>query len=262
MSEITERSERPLEHAKQVLVQHILDGLYMIGDRLPPERELAAQLGITRPTLREAIRHLEQEGWLLVQHGKPTTVRDFWREGGLTVLSRVIHHQGFIKPGFVTNLLDFRLLVAPTYTRDAVEYGRSTVLARLKQMPAVDAAPEVFASFDWMLQRDLTIASANVIFPRILNGFDQFYEQLAIIYFQPEDARATSHAYYLALADAAAQGDSERAYALTHAVMEASIQYWRTATANISRIALNIPPTEKSVKPEKSEKPEKPERTP
>ena len=39
------------------------------GDRLAPERELAKKLGISRPSLREAIQILQTQGRLLVRHG-------------------------------------------------------------------------------------------------------------------------------------------------------------------------------------------------
>ena len=37
-------------------------GGFDIGDRLPPERELAQQLGVSRPSLREALIALDVEG--------------------------------------------------------------------------------------------------------------------------------------------------------------------------------------------------------
>lgn len=40
------------------------------GDRLPPERELAGMLGVSRPSLREAIRSLVARGRLAVRHGQ------------------------------------------------------------------------------------------------------------------------------------------------------------------------------------------------
>lgn len=40
------------------------------GDRLPPERELAAMLGVSRPSLREAIQSLAAQGKLSVRRGK------------------------------------------------------------------------------------------------------------------------------------------------------------------------------------------------
>ncbi|HLU10198.1 MAG TPA: GntR family transcriptional regulator [Oceanobacillus sp.] len=230
--------ERPIEHAENLLVRWILDGKFAIGERLPPERELAEQLGVTRPTLREAIRHLEQEGWLLVRHGKPTLVRDFWREGGLTVLNRIIQHEGHIKPIFITNALEVRWLLAPTYTRDAIENNPEKILARLREMPDPDAPPVAYATYDWELQRDLTSASGNVMYPLILNGFAGVYEKLAYLYFQHEAARATSYDYYAELYAATMNNDSARAYDLTRDVMEKSIEHWRKATEGLTRIPI------------------------
>lgn len=40
------------------------------GDRLPPERQMAQSLGVSRPSLREAVRTLQSEGRLVVRHGQ------------------------------------------------------------------------------------------------------------------------------------------------------------------------------------------------
>lgn len=46
------------------------------GDRLPPERELATMLGVSRPSLREAIRSLSARGRLTVRHGQGVFVEE------------------------------------------------------------------------------------------------------------------------------------------------------------------------------------------
>jgi GntR family transcriptional repressor for pyruvate dehydrogenase complex len=46
------------------------------GDRLPPERELAAMLGTSRPSLREALQALKARGWVDVRHGSGVFVAD------------------------------------------------------------------------------------------------------------------------------------------------------------------------------------------
>ena len=51
------------------LRQLIERGEFAVGARLPPERDLAVQLGVSRPSVREALIALEVEGWVEVRMG-------------------------------------------------------------------------------------------------------------------------------------------------------------------------------------------------
>lgn len=51
------------------LQQAIASGVYPVGGRLPSERELADQLGVSRPVVREAIIVLESRGLVQTRHG-------------------------------------------------------------------------------------------------------------------------------------------------------------------------------------------------
>lgn len=53
----------------------ILEGKLKPGDRLPPERELIKQLGVSRPTLREALNSMEAMGFLEATQGNRTIVK-------------------------------------------------------------------------------------------------------------------------------------------------------------------------------------------
>lgn len=58
------------------LEQRILEGALKAGDRLPAERELALELGVSRPSLREAIQKLASKGLLYSRQGGGTFVAD------------------------------------------------------------------------------------------------------------------------------------------------------------------------------------------
>lgn len=75
-SEVRIRSDgRPLyARASEALRRLIKEGAYTLGDRLPSEPALAQRLGISRPTLREALRLLEDEGVIVRRHGVGTFV--------------------------------------------------------------------------------------------------------------------------------------------------------------------------------------------
>ncbi|MFC9969903.1 FadR/GntR family transcriptional regulator [Spirillospora sp. NPDC127200] len=64
------RAGNAFEETVERLLQAIKLGVVAHGDRLPPERELAPMLGVSRVTLREAIRALAQEGFVESRRGR------------------------------------------------------------------------------------------------------------------------------------------------------------------------------------------------
>ena len=64
------REGNAFEETVERLLQAIKLGVVGLGERLPPERELAPRLGISRVTLREAIRALQQEGYVESRRGR------------------------------------------------------------------------------------------------------------------------------------------------------------------------------------------------
>ena len=218
--------KRPVDHAEEALITAILEGDFPAGAALPGERELAAQLGVTRPTLREALRRLERDGWLVIHQGKSTVVNDFWWDGGLNVLSGIVRYSQHLPPDFVPNLLEVRLHLAPAFTRAAITRAADAVAAFQADRAALEDAAAAFAAFDWQLQRFLTVASGNPVYALILNGFAGFYEELARRYFAPPEARQTSRRFYAALHAAAQARDPAAAEQVTREVMRESIIIW------------------------------------
>lgn len=218
--------KRPVDHVEEALITAILKGEFAPGEHLPAERELAGMLGVTRPTLREVLRRLERDGWVLIQQGKPTVVNDYWWEGGLNVISGIVRYSQELPEDFVHNLLQVRRDLAPSYTREAVTHDADAVVALLDAADALPDTPVAFAAYDWQVQHTLTVLSRNPVYALILNGFTGFYEMLARQYFAPAEARQISRAYYTALRDAAAAGDAARAEQVAREVMMRSVQLW------------------------------------
>ena len=81
-----ESAHRACEHA---LRNAVLTGELSAGDRLPPERELADTLGVSRLTLRAALATLAAQGLLAVRQGSGYIVQDFTRTGGSELLPAV-----------------------------------------------------------------------------------------------------------------------------------------------------------------------------
>jgi DNA-binding FadR family transcriptional regulator len=113
------RAGNAFEETVERLLQTIKLGIVPRGEKLPPERELAVRLGISRVTLREAIRALQDAGYLDVRRG---------RYGGAFVvyqppnprkgdLRRAVDQMG---EGGLEDALTFRM---------AVECGAAQVLA-------------------------------------------------------------------------------------------------------------------------------------
>jgi GntR family transcriptional repressor for pyruvate dehydrogenase complex len=63
------KSRRIAEHIIEQIRNNILEGRLKPGDRLPPERKLMVNFGVSKATLREALRCVEVLGFLEIRKG-------------------------------------------------------------------------------------------------------------------------------------------------------------------------------------------------
>ncbi len=68
-------TRRKSAYAAEQLINAIKNGVYKEGDRLPPERELAERMGISRPLIREALSALQIAGIIESRAGDGTYIR-------------------------------------------------------------------------------------------------------------------------------------------------------------------------------------------
>ena len=207
---------RPAESTEQQLIAAILEGHFPIDSHLPPERELARQLGITRPTLREALQRMARDGWLEIRQGRPTRVRNYWEEGSLGVLGAIVRNQSTHPASFIPNLLNIRQLLAPTYFHLAVERAPQTIADFLEGLIHIPEDAAAYAQADWELHKLCSIQSGNPVFTLILNGFQDFYLQAAETYFSQPHTRQHSQHFYQALLDAVQNQDTQTTVSYTH----------------------------------------------
>lgn len=116
----------------------ILSGELRVGQRLPPERTLAADFGVNRLTLRAALAQLLALGLISVRQGSGYTVADVARVGSLDLLPDVLHmaaEDRALLP-LVTDLLAVRRALA------------STILERLAATSEPAAIDSIAAAVD------------------------------------------------------------------------------------------------------------------
>lgn len=225
MLQNNEQPLRPTQFAENRLITAILDNTYPARSALPNERELALQLGVTRPTLRETLQRLSAEGWITIRHGKPTMVNEYWIDGGLGMLGTMARYAEFLPDGFITNLLEVRLNILPACARAAAAFAPSVLAEHLSHAPVLEDSAETFVAFDWHLQELFVRNCRNIIYPLILNDFKQIYKRLAVGYFSLEIARKSSSEYYHDLLSAL-PGDLDMVEGTVRAVMKKSIEIW------------------------------------
>ena len=86
------------ESLKEVFISRfedlILTGKLAIGQRLPPERELAVQLGVSRPVVHEGLLDLSVKGLVTMKPRAGTVVNDYRKEGSLFMLESIFNFRG------------------------------------------------------------------------------------------------------------------------------------------------------------------------
>jgi GntR family transcriptional repressor for pyruvate dehydrogenase complex len=124
----------PERLADQLLVR-ILTGAYPPGARLPPERQLAVELGVDRTTLRMALKQLGRMNLITARHGSGIAVNDFREKAGLEVLAAFFSLDEVPLEGtFVVEALDFWLEMDSMIVAKAVVRMSLDDLRRVEKM--------------------------------------------------------------------------------------------------------------------------------
>lgn len=148
------RVPRPVDVVLTRLRAAILDGAYEAEAFLPPERELAASLGVSRLTLRAAVARLEAEGLVRARQGDGVRVLDVMQHAGLGVLA---HLELSRRPELLRSFFELRRAVAVEAIAQACTRATRADLATLRRLAALQAEEKDQARY---LERDVEFARA------------------------------------------------------------------------------------------------------
>lgn len=229
----TAKALTPAAFAEQYIVESIWNGKFAAGTILPAERELAEIIGVTRTTLREVLQRLARDGWLTIQHGKPTKVNDIWQSATLNVLDTLItlDDEGSMK--LADDLLQARTSIASIFLRQAVKNDPQQLLDVLKELDDVENDTDGYIDFDWHFHHTATRASGNPIYTLMLNGFEAIYYKLGRFYFGWEQTRKLAYQYYKDLEVAIGKGDADQVVKILWDYGHESGELWNKAKSEL-----------------------------
>ena len=142
------KTRRSFEEAMQQIAQAIRAGDLHVGDKLPSERELASIMGISRPTVREALKVLAESGVIEIRAGK---------SGGAFVASEVVpnllQERSELRLAEVAAVLEARRLFEPRVAQLAALRGTEEDFEALRQ--TIELQREAGNDREHALQLDL-----------------------------------------------------------------------------------------------------------
>ncbi len=173
----------------------ILSGKLEPGDRLPPERELAEKLEVSRPIIHEGLVELAATGLVSITPRRGTFINDYLHDGNLGVVNSLLDYQSTddLDPGILINLLDFRLNVETATAAKAAEKRTEEHLARYEaileeELNLSGLGKEHIADIDFRFHHLTAIASGNVIYPLLMNGLKDIYMTILTRFYESRES--------------------------------------------------------------------------
>ena len=159
----------------------ILSGKLAVGDTLPSERVLAANLSVSRPVVHEGLINLAMKGLITKSPQGGAVVNDFRTQGSISMLNTILNYQsGTLEPKLAKDITDLRLLLE-------VENAKLAALNRtkehltlfqeiLEEEAQINIADfEAVALLDFRFHHAIAIATNNTFYPLLVNSFRPLY---------------------------------------------------------------------------------------
>jgi len=204
------RSKVYQEVAKQ-LERHITEELKP-GDRLPPERELVRMLGVSRSSVRDAIRSLELMGLLEPRQGIGTVVCHPAAAPANPLAAALLE-----KRKMVAELLDVRKMIEPSLVRRAALHASRDEIADMEDILARQEAKvragELGVEEDSEFHYRIALASNNSVVLKVVDVLMDLLRETREHALQVEGRQEKSLAGHRRILSALKRGDAAAAEA-------------------------------------------------
>ena len=228
------KAQSPAGLAEEYIIRSIWNHRYAPGSILPAERELSEVIGVTRTTLREVLQRLARDGWLTIQHGKPTRVNNFWETSSLNILDTLAKLEQEKLPQLVEQLFSARTNISVIFIHSALKRDAFSVLSVLAERTRLNDSAEAYIDFGYQLYHVLALASGNPIYALIFNGFKSLYRRIGRYYFSDPAARALAMKFYDELAVIAESGSLNSAKSIVRQYGADSAKIWQELRKNLN----------------------------
>ncbi|SDE32207.1 FadR/GntR family transcriptional regulator [Limimaricola pyoseonensis] len=206
----------------------VLRGILRPGDRLPPERELAERLGVSRPSLREALAELQTRGLVETRAGAGVFVSDVIGSAFSPALVRLFASHDEAVSDMVAFRRDIEGLAAERAARLGSESDLAVIDAVFRKMEAAQAKPagdaEAEARLDAEFHLAIVEAGHNVVMLHMMRSiYDLLREGVFYnrqVMFRQRTTRASLIEQHRAINDALQARDAEAARAAVAAHLD------------------------------------------
>jgi GntR family transcriptional regulator len=136
------RRPEPLWHQAEMALRSLIEGgEWGAGSQIPNEDRLGELLGISRITLRHALRNLEEAGLLRREHGRGTFVRSATVVAGVRGLTSFTEEMRTLALAASTQLIEARRIEATPEMADALEIAVGDPVVQLKRLRLGNGLP-------------------------------------------------------------------------------------------------------------------------
>ena len=161
------------ETCTQAIMSKIISGELKPGDRLPPERELAGMLGVSRSSVNQSMLELESMGFLHIQPRRGTVVCDYRKHPTPQSLAALMHYDSIeLDRSIFSDMMDFRLLVETECARLACSNIYETTFAEMSACVDELERGSDPASALYQFHYHLTRASGNGVYSMFFRAFE------------------------------------------------------------------------------------------